>query len=559
MFYDSYHLKLQTKGVATLLKKYTFLTLLLLFSLFGCFEDTTVETTMATTSLPEITFQTGRHIADESYYDTFNLYYYETDFIKFYVQSNVFDLASAITLFEKVEDDYNAVRLVFNIQPVIIIYVVDELGPTGILGTNGEVFCLVDDITGGSFRSVFVSQFLGGMTEPWKMIGASELVFGLIPEEQMLLTYYSSNENIMTLSLFAGYFYEAFSDIDTLQMAQLTAISFTQYLISHYGTEVFLSCQLNDEYRQEWLSSIGSDLQYHFDYNLSFLDGAIYSSSESYPLIIKTEHKDYYLSVMEKTLDSPEKIMEMFSNFGVGMESVLSSIETNSIQYYAQITSAWNSNVISYYFNEDLPTSYADTFHRSIYLQSPMSIIHETIHMLIPIEVGNPQIWQYEGISTFFSFFGNQNSCDLEPYYLYLTLDSQLLSGDDKVFLEELQNYYLQQEPMPFTLDDFNYQVFYEAMAVVPIVNPDINITEPKIALYSISMWRYELFHSIIANDQGNDLTYPQAYLFTEYMIETYGLDTFLSYCLTPLTTFDEIFGISFENAFIDFSSSLIE
>jgi hypothetical protein len=89
-------------------------------------------------------------------------------------------------------------------------------------------------------------------------------------------------------------------------------------------------------------------------------------------------------------------------------------------------------------------------------------------------------------------------------------------------------------------------------MAMTSFTNPSLNINYPRIASRSIAAWTNQ--ENAYRAYPGNSLSYPEAYLFTKYLVETYGLDAMLTYYGSGATSaFKSTFGLSYTEAFADF------
>jgi hypothetical protein len=126
------------------------------------------------------------------------------------------------------------------------------------------------------------------------------------------------------------------------------------------------------------------------------------------------------------------------------------------------------------------------------------------------------------------------------------------LTGDDAAYLTGIGNYYLAHADYPADLEDFDFGLLYEAMAMTSLSNPGLNINYPRIASRSIGAWTNQ--ENAYLAYPGNSLSYPEAYLFTKYLVETYGLDAMLTYYGSGATSaFKSTFGLSYTEAFTDF------
>ena len=536
-------------------KKYFLITiifLMLLITMTGC--------TNNEIELPpnnDVIFQAGRHLRDDVYYRQFNTYYTLSDNIEFHIREDIYDEATAKTLYNTFLTDYNTAQSFLFVDTEIKVYIVEGTITGEVFVNQNKLYCTIENINEKSYLTGLVAAYFN-IVEPWKIEGASQYIFGNDIDVSSLVSYYNDEDNLHTLSLFAGYFNNAFSDDNTIDVAKLTAMSFSRFLLDQYDIETFLSCSFTASYRQEWLNSISVDKDYVMDYDMSWLNGAIYSQSEKYPFIITTDNRVYNLSPITQgtdLLETPLSIIKCLSDYQIGMSNILSYIEETAPINYPQILSIWQSK-IRYYFDEDLIISHAKITENGIYIKYPRYLFHETIHILVPPSSGTKELWKAEGIAEYLSFFdGTVN--DLENRaYMSITLDSEQFAGDNRIFFESVKEYYLSNESYPHGTNDINFSLYYESIAYVTLTQPQLQITISEIASMSIAERIFNLSGKRFFEYHGNNLTYPEACFFIKYLISNYGLDEVISFCISP-DTVDVFLNITYENAFEDFMTSL--
>lgn len=513
-----------------------------------------------------VVFENGKHERDDNYTSAFNTYYTICNNIEFNVEEKIFDQEFATNLYNKVLTDYHTINNSFGIESALKIFVVEATITGEIYSNKGELFCTAQAINNQSYRSSLISAYLK-ITEPWQITGAYEYVYGeSIDNSSLLKEYYDNEDNLMTLSLFAAYFNNGFSDENTIAFADRTAISFTKYLINQYDVETFLSCENSVYYRQQWLNIIGVNKNYDMPYNLDWLDGALYSHSNEYPLIIITNNRIYNLSpisesisstgyILTDSFDTPELIIKRISDYNSSILDVLSYIRDNAPVNYPQILSIWESTIY-YYFDDGFSHSYAVPLQKEVYLKETGDFLHETIHILIPEVTGEKQIWKTEGIAEYFYCLSNVLTARKIRSYQSLILDSEVFDGDNRLFLESVQNYYLLNKPYPLSSEDFDYALFYEAIAVTTLTQSELNITNTPVAVLSVADWRNI---SVYQGYPGNNLTYPEAFLLAKYITDIYGLDLMISLCLNSSPySFEQTLNITYDEISANFMASVL-
>jgi hypothetical protein len=178
---------------------------------------------------------------------------------------------------------------------------------------------------------------------------------------------------------------------------------------------------------------------------------------------------------------------------------------------------------------------------RRIDIADPAAILHEYIHIAVPRNSAKGDIvWQYEGLAEYLSL----KICPTEPvrekYYNVIFGDSSRETEPADELTKLIREYYLKKAPYPDNPNETDPALFMEAAAVSTLLNPNIRTDSPLLSWTVL----------------GNELTYPEAYLFVSYLIERYSLDTILDYCHEG-ADFDAVFGNSYENIKNEWISSL--
>ena len=510
--------------------------LLLIGSLTGC-------------SQGKFEFQEAQHIENATYPETFNTYSYIDPQFELHIQDELYDEETARELYDIIQTDFQALSSTFDPGDTLSIYIVQQTPTKDIVAGDGAIYCTPDDVSGGAYRMELVKAYLD-LTEPWKITGAQSVAFGGEIDNEALVTYYSDENNFPTLSLFAAYFNDDLSFSVPQNIIQNTAAAFTNFLLSEYGTDAFLGCSSNDAYRQEWLNSLGISIDYQPVYDLGFLDDAVYTSSEKYPLIITTRNRVYAFS--EGYAETAEDIMYLLAFYHKGMGIVMDYISENAPEHAPQIVSSWE-DLQEVYFQSDIYGSYIDQPGKSLHIGSASlrAIFNITFNYLIPAENREMEIWKAFGIADYLFSMTEQADVGFYSYFLSEPNDSW---EDDSVYLELVQAYYLSHEDYPSALKEFDFGLFYEGMAVITMNYPDLELFSNNFAKYSIA--RFSGSEAKYKPYSGNTLTFPEAYLFTKYLVDTYGLDNVLSYCMTYSTlAFKNNFGVTYNEAYHDFKA----
>lgn len=403
---------------------------------------------------------------------------------------------------------------------------------------DNSFLCTSEQIRTGEYRPALLGA-LYGLTEPWQQYGLCCYVFG-DDESIDLKAYYAKAENLPTLSLFAAFLNPTFADEQTISAAKATAAAFTRYLLSAYDFNSFKSCGFSEEYRNKWLASIGVVQTYASICDFSYLDGLTYSKTSEYGLVMKKNNHTFYLNPLDD-LQTPTEVACAFENYYTGMENMLSYIEQNAPKTYPKIQAAWDSK-LSFYINYDAVNSYQ--IGDAVIIWRLGDWFHETAHLFTARATGSTECWKEEGIATYLNCFTGSVFDTDGMYQLYHVDLSKQEPSAAKDALQWVMDYYNLHK----TTDDYDALLFVNGFGLFPGANPNADVTGFEIITRSCAERRNQ-FGENWSKTNGNELTYSQACMLLEYMIEQYDLDRVLEYCMS-METYEEFFGGSYAEAF---------
>ena len=424
----------------------------------------------------------------------------------------------------------------------------------GVIYNNGIVICNLIAFENKNYRTALVGAVLQ-TTEKWKQVAAAEYFFAEKSYENPLSelkSYYESNKDDLLLTLFQGYFNKDFVNDEILAIACKTAVSLGKYILDNYSLNDFINASLMD-YRDEWLQNNGIEATFDVPYDLSWLDGAIYSEKFlQYPLVIETKNRIFYLDSFHSdrksaTFDTPQAVIAHLSNGYKGVNETLKYIqldlETN--QLTETIINNYNKR-IEYYISSQERRTETNVDKGKVYLRDPSEFIHETMHILTMDGNRIDGAWFAEGVAEFLSREKSNVKSDID-YRMYNSFQSAEVTGDLKSFVQDVKVKYESLGGTFDSIETFKFYLVEQSIAYVTLTNPEYkqNIKFPY-ATTSVKDMRY-----LYSGDKGNDLTYPESYFIVKYLITNYGLDKVLSCCLDY--NLEQIFGKTYEDIYLDF------
>jgi len=480
--------------------------------------------------------------------------------IKLCVENSVCDAEEEIEqLYQVLKNDYELLERRFSRNTNITFYVIADdyiLGEDGGVYLNDAVLCNLDTIMEGDYRLFLTAAYLN-ITEPWKQFGAYNYVFvDAKVDELSLCEYYSNDENLLSLTMFSAYFNDSFSGKEVIDKAKETAYAFSLFVIETYGFEEFLLTDLTS-FRQDWLDKINCEQEFVVKYDLSWLNEAEYSSRLlQYPLVIETNNRTYYLdSISAKresaAFDTPERVLKHLSVGYFETLDALSFIQNEiSEEEYKKISNRFYNHIEYYVSDREIRTS-ADVDNSKIYLLDPSEYLHETIHILTLNENVYEGAWLAEGVAEYFSRERSDEPSDID-YRMFYSFTEETVTGALLEFVTMVKNYYLSIGGDFSSFSTFKFYLLEESIAYITLTNPMIKtkIHFPYVT-ESIGGRKYLSYK----DDAGNELTYPESYVFTKYLINKYGLSKVLSCCEDY--EFENIFNGTYNEIFLSFIETL--
>ena len=458
-------------------------------------------------------------------------------------------------LFDVIEKDYQTLESALNLKSDVKVAIISDeyilSSNNGFIYHDGIVLCNLGAFENGKYKTALTGAYMK-TTETWKQVAATHYYFnkGASVDISKLKDYYAQNEDDLLLTLFQGYFNASFASDEVIDIANMTAVSLGKYIIDNYSFDDFLNASLTD-YRCEWLSQNGINTSFDVPFDLSWLSGAVYSQKLlQYPLVIETKNRVYYLDSFHAernsaTFDHPRAVIEHLSNGNAGVNKVLEYIKSNATKNTSDTIQKNAEAKIEYYISSDEIGTEADVNNKKVYLKDPSEFVHETAHILTLNNNRVDGAWLAEGIAEYLSreISGVTSDVDYRMYHSFVASD---VTVDLKSFVEDVKTQYKSSGGSFDSFDVFEFYLLEQSIAYVTLTKPEYKhkIKFPY-ATTSVKDLRYSS-----SGDKGNNLTYPESYLFVKYLINEYGLNNVLNCCLTYdlEQSFNETYDVLYSN-----------
>ncbi len=489
---------------------------------------------------------------DAPYMGTLSVVEEAGEHVTLYVEKTVYQSKEAKGWLERAESAYTKFYSAFGIDRCAELRVIEDeyaLGEDGVALCDGFAYCNPSAFETGEYLFAFAGEYLQ-RSESWKRIAAVDYVYS---ERDGLGDTFTEG---LGLTLFEGYFNDAFADEETQVLAANTAKRFGRYVIEEYGIEAFLDCGV-EEYRNEWLISLGKEGRYQLPFDLSWLDGARYSERFlQFPLTIECKNQTYCLDAITSSrsssaFDTPELVLTHLSNGIKGMEEIVEHVRAQAEGANTRLSLRYGESIA--YEISDRRATGADVEKGVVYLADPSEFVHETVHMLTLDAYPRDGLWLAEGVAEYYSRDVSGVRSDIE-YRMYDSFtewsETQTSLGR---FVESVKAEFSLRGGNFATFGAFDFSLLEECIARVTFESSE------KVEGFAFATSPVSAFHnSPPSSYEGNGLTYPQAYLFTKYLIEQEGEVRVLN-ALPQGGTFDftSSFGRSYAEYFAEFLSTL--
>ena len=474
--------------------------------------------------------------------------------IELHVENNVSSSKDEIVnLLNLMQADYSVLVDVFDLDTKIKCYIIaDEyiLGSDKAVYQNDVLICNESAVKSGSYRKSFVGAYIQS-TEYWKQYGAYAYAFNCECSDEELKEYYA-NDKDLELTLFSAYFIGDF--YDNTDNAIKTAYSFGNFVISTYGYKNFINANLTD-YRTEYLSFLGINRKFNIPFDLSWLDGAIYSQKFlSYPLVIGTANRVYNLDAFSSkretaSFNTPERVLYHLSSGNTECAKILNYIKTNAPDSYDFVNQKYSDNLEYFISDREIKTC-CDVNNRKIYLLDPSEYVHETIHAVTLKSNPTDEAWIGEGVAEYLSRYVSKHISDINNRF-YLSFTDKTLTGDIVDFVNTVNALYEKNGGKFDTLSEFDFALLAKCIGEITLKDGNYK-SQIKFPYATTAICKIYA----CASKDGNVLTYPEAYAFTYYLIEKYGFSNVLNCCINY--NFDGVFGSNYVLIMDEFVKSII-
>ncbi len=503
------------------------------------------------TDTPEkIVFEENYHQSSERYLANFETMCCEGKGFSLEIAGSIFEEKEGQKIFEKLEGDFEKLQSKED-APQLKIYVVEAMIEGVPQIEENEIYVTQENISDGEYKRCLVQTYYD-TTSLWQSIGLA----GYLLEEgedntENLKQYYGDTAHMGMLTFFPSYFVSEFADEETIEMAENTAISVTEFLVKKYGMDEFLQNGEKASYKEEWLQSIGGKETYPWtDEDFANMGEMTSHSSVNNPLVVTVENWNFYL---EKTdwLETPEDALWFVKDSIDGYAVLKEEMKEEGVLEASQVAEAFEQSKNVYLKSANGSYTYADK--GDIYISHGYDIWHEMVHALAAPGEKN-LFWFGEGVAEYFSRPIQAESAYVgqdwrETSYRYLTEQEDWETEETLEFKQHVIDAYMEAASFPQKEEELDLMLFYESVVKTKLAYEDLLSGAPFIDTPSGKYAGMDTDELDKASN-GNAMTYVESYAFVTYLAEQYGEKKVVQALVGELS-FEEAFGADYAEEYV--------
>lgn len=472
-----------------------------------------------------IIFSKQTFTRNSNYERTFHMLYGETKDVSIGFLENLFNEEEIGLKAKIVIEDVKKLEQVYSndhYSDKLSIYILDSTiyDEPYVVGRN--VFCSKDDFESGVYKEALTQGYFN-LEDKSLSIGLAGYCFDEKFDNEVLIDYYSNEDDISVLGLFGGRFYDGFNTNVEIEIARKTTLSLTDYIIMKYGFDTLLN-GFDAQLKQEWLDSLGIKREYDYPYEGKFTNFHFSKSSE-YPLIVKTDQVTYYFQPIESVLNESQEI-EYFIHKDIDGRKYILNFLKEHMEDYRLIN---NSQIDCYVLSGTNEKNGGDTLGNKITLYGRISPhLHEATHVFVRESLNAS--WKYEGMAEYINLI-------VYPYSYYKeTLTKEYLENGTKnqsQVVKEAFEYYFNQGGRVTSTDGIDMRLYVDSIAYASLH------TNSKIDQFNTLTTPINEVYGLKTNMEGNELTYFQANSFLAYLADFYSIEDVIKFYTTDLNIED--------------------
>lgn len=419
-------------------------------------------------------------------------------------------------------------------------------GRVTLLGDH--LICKAADVESGAYREALIGACYD-IPIPWVQAGLAENIFGS-PSEIGLKEYYEGGEHTLTASCAAVYLVPLGADDETVSAARQTSASIASFVLETRGFGELKRMTSTEEALPAWAAHIGIEAPV-------LPDGSEKAAvMTAYKGVIPDRICVVQIDNITINIDrgsfaeTPDEIYEFVCRFLFGADIVLEQIEEEAPFLSELARERFRSPIVIKLVDDPTNSGLSTTLGETINLRYQGAAWHELVHVLIWTD---PTVnWLQEAAAERFSYrarsIAMQAPYDEDAEMEFLA--SPELTEEERNFYIQALNIYLDEHGSYVPSDVIDYQALRRSYAVCSLLLE-----------YDPAGERNTLA-GVMGGKNGEKtadpyaLSYYEAAVMLDYLIDTYGAESILSILLTnePL---EEACGRDYPELYEDFIDEL--
>ncbi len=430
----------------------------------------------------------------------------------------------------------------------VTVYIVKRMLQNRPVLVRDHLFCTMDDMETGVYREALCGACFD-LPLTWKQVGLSMIVFG-DPDESGLAAYYGDKAHAYVASCAAVFYIPAVSDAQTIAAARETAASMTAFILETDGFDAFLSIADTAETLPAWAAHLGIEPP-------DLIVGSEYAASmtaESDSRYLVTMHIGNKVFRVEEgaQFKTADKLYCFVCIFYYGADLLIERIRED-VPAVGEMAAARFEEPIEIYLFKPGRESNNLAQPKRIYIRDWTSSWHELTHTLLWTELKNIDFtWQMEAVADYWSKSVLQ---DIDPRKEYAGADDLMKDSQEvpRAFYETFWKVYLNCKAKdPASKEEIRFgPAIYYTYGVMFLLSEEALLQPVSIA---------EVYGRRAGSKEtdANALSYPEAYVLFQYLVDTYGVETVVTGYLNQ-TSLEELYGKSYPELYRDLLAYLTE
>ncbi len=373
--------------------------------------------------------------------------------------------------------------------------------------------------------------------EEWISYGLAAYESG--KQVKNLKEFFSDRANMTYLTL-----YDHFFTYDKEKSMPVAEALFA-FIYDKYGAEALLNLEKRCEYKDEYLKSLGLEIEYANAPEVeAFLASMDFSSNATYKYIISFDNVTYYFK--DFSAGSPAQYHGFLYYSTTGLFEMIEYMKSNNLSEGFDTDRRFN-----YYMTFD-GSGYNKTLYSNgnMYINDSYSTLHEAVHGMGVTK--NDNIWLSEGLCNYFGKSLGFNDQIAASYIQILTMaeqgyfDEQATAGNKQYILyKKVYEEYTDRGGKMDLVDTFDLRLYTDVSAKI----------ELESGAYKSLGEVYKIVNKTDCNAVGSELSYEQATSLVLYLVDTYGIEKVLEAYHTQ--NIEGVFGKDYEDLKLEWGSYL--